>query len=300
MVMDSDFDVAAHSDAFARVRWDGVDPELRRLFNSAGTRPPLILWSPTEAEIGNPLMQAFARKMRTLADAEGRVPAAAISTDGLGALGRWTLLIDVEGADGPFRYRHAGDGVLPYATRRDIIDRTSADYLDFFGAFFTALYSAAVQRREWVFSEHEPPREVFIRSWQRLIVPLFGEDGATVTRFAVMAVPENTLRAGLDLVVDPVFVLDDAQVIHYRNRSAEGLFAADGVDPVGGATLKDVTGISVDVDIPPAELLTRGEAIELVELVPRGGILERMAVTVSATQHRGRAFYIVVMRLNGT
>jgi len=299
MVKDRDFDVATHSDAFARVRWDVLDPKLRDLFNDAGTRPPLILWEPTEAEIGNPLMQAFARKMRALADAEGRVPATAISTESLGALGRWTLLVDVEGADGPFRYRHAGDGILPYATRRDMIDRTSDDYSDFLGAFFTALYRAAIKRREWVFSEHEPPREVFIRIWQRLIVPLFGEDGATVTRFAVMAVPENTLRAGLDLIVDPVFVLDDAQVIHYRNRSAEGLFETGGVDPEGGTTLKDVTGITVEVGITPSELLTRGEAIELVELVPRGGLLERMAVTVSATQHRGRAFYIVVMRPNG-
>jgi hypothetical protein len=299
MVRDSASETAVDPDDFAGVGRDDPDPGLRRLFNAAGARPPLILWSPTEAEISNPLMQAFARRMRALADADGRVPASAISTDSLGPLARWTLLLDAEGADGPFRYRHFGEGILPYATRRDMIGRTSQDYGDFFGAFFTALYRAAATRREWVFSEHEPAREVFIRNWQRLIVPLFGNDGESVARFVVASVPENTLRAGLDLLTDPVFILDHAQVIHHCNSTAEGLFTSVGVDRETGVALKDVTGITLDLGMTPSELLTRGEAIELVELVPRGGIVERMAVTVSATQHRGHAFFIVVMRANG-
>lgn len=300
MVRDSTDEEAVGPDAFASVGTADFDPSLRRLFASNGTRPPLILWSPAEPEIGAPLMQTFARRMRALAETDGRVRASAVSPEGLGELGGWTLLLDVEGPQGPFRYRYFGESTRPYVTRPNMLGRTTEDYGDFFGAFFTALYRATAARKEWVFSEHEPPREVFIRNWQRLIVPLFGEDGDTVTRFAVATVPENSLRAGLDLLTDPVFILDDTQAIHHCNRAAEGLFAVDPMARGDKATLYDVTGVRLEIVPTPAELLTRGEAIELVELVPRGGILERMAVTVSATQHRGRAFYIAVMRPNGS
>jgi PAS domain-containing protein len=299
MVRDSAIGKSVDPDAFAAVDTVEIDPALRRLFTENGTRPPLILWSPAEAEISAPLMHGFTRRMQALAKTDGRVPASAVTPEALGPLSAWSVLVDIEGPNGPFRYRHVGESILPYATRRDIIGRTSADYDNFFGAFFTALYRAAARRKEWVFSEHEPAREVFIRNWQRLIVPLFGEDGETVTRFAVMAIPENTLRKGLDLMVDPVFVLDDAQVIHHCNRAAEAQFGSGALTHDAGTTLSDVTGITLEIVPTPAELLTRGEAIDLVELVPRGGILERMAVTVSATQHRGRAFFIVVMRLMG-
>lgn len=275
------------------------DLAIRRLFNAAGVRPPLILWSPTDAELSEPLIAAFARHIRKLAPDDGRLRAADCTPDSLGTFGRWCMFLERDAAEGPFRYRHFGANILPYATRGNMTGSTPEDYGDHIGTYFAALYRAAAARREWVLSEHEPPREVFLRSWQRLIVPLFDATGTEVTGFVVMAVPENSFRAGLDLLEDPVFVLDDQQRVHYCNAAARRLFADCRESTPPDLTLRDATGIALDLGMPPTEVLARGEPVELVEFLPRGGLLERIAVTVSATQHRGHAFYVVVMRLTG-
>jgi hypothetical protein len=275
------------------------DLVLRRLFNAAGVRPPLILWSPADAELSEPLIAAFARHVRKLAPEDGRLRAADCTPDSLGPFARWCMLLDGDGPDGPFRYRHFGANILPYATRGNMTGSTPQDYGDYIGAFFAALYRAAADRGEWVLSEHEPPREVFLRSWQRLIVPLYADDGATVVGFVVMAVPENSFRAGLDLLHDPVFVLDDRQRIHHCNRAARAFFADCRETTPADLTLRDATGIALAPGMLPTEVLARGEPIEMIEFLPRAGILEQVAVTVSATQHRGHAFYVVVMRLTG-
>jgi hypothetical protein len=275
------------------------DLAIRRLFNAAGVRPPLILWSPTDAELGEPLIAAFARHVRKLAGADGRLRAADATADSLGTFARWCMILDGTAPDGPFRYRHFGENILPYATRGNMTGSTPEDYGDYIGAFFAALYRAAAERGEWVLSEHEPPREVFLRSWQRLIVPLYADDGATVAGFVVMAVPENSFRAGLDLLHDPVFVLDDRQRIHHCNRAARTVFADCRETTPADRTLRDATGIALALGMPPTEVLARGEPVEIIEFLPRAGILEQIAVTVSATQHRGHAFYVVVMRLTG-
>lgn len=278
-----------------------TDSELaiRRLFNAAGVRPPLILWSPSDAELSEPRIAAFARHVRKLAHADGRLRAADCTPASLGTFARWCMLLESDGPEGPFRYRHFGANILPYATHGNMTGSTPQDYGDYIGAFFAALYCAAATRGEWVLSEHEPPREVFLRSWQRLIVPLFDDAGAVVTGFVVMAVPENTFRAGLDLMQDPVFVLDDRQRIHHCNAAARRLFAECRETSPRDLTLRDATGITLALGMPPTEVLARGEPVELIEFLPRAGILERVAITVSATQHRGHAFYVVVMRLTG-
>lgn len=270
---------------------------LRELFNGAGARAPHILWSPADTEINDPVVRDFARRMRALADAAGRVPAAAVTPDSLGALAGWTMILDAEGPEGPFRYRHYGERVAQHYGR-DMTGRTTADFAGHIATFFKDLYRAAAARDEWVLSEHEPPRDIFVRAWHRLIVPLHDKVGG-VTGFVVANVPENALRAGLELMVDPVFVLDDAQVIHYANRAAQMVFFKD-QQIASGDTLHGITGISLEIGMTPTELLAQGDPIDSIELFPRGAIVERLVTTVSATQHRGRAFYIVVMRLIGT
>lgn len=291
---DIDADGPALFDLDGRIHSEAA---LRQLFNGAGARAPHILWSPAEAEINDPVVRDFGRRMRALADAGGRVPASAVTPDSLGALAGWAMILDAETPEGPFRYRHYGARIARHYGR-DMTGLTTADFAGHIATFFTALYRAAAARDEWVLSEHEPPRDVFVRTWHRLIVPLHDTAGG-VTGFAVANVPENALRAGLDLMVDPVFVLDDVQVVHYANRAAQTVFFPDR-QIAAGDTLHGITGIALEIGMTPTELLAHGDQIDSIELFPRGAIVERLVTTVSATQHRGRAFYIVVMRLIGT
>lgn len=275
------------------------DLAMRRLFNAAGVRPPLVLWSPADGELNEPLIRAFMRRIRSVGDDLGRVRTSDLRPETLAELSRWTMLLAEDGRGGPFRYRFFGENLLPYATRGDQTGSTPDDYGGYIGTFFSALYRAAAERREWVFSEHEPPRELFVRTWQRLVVPLYDDALTRVTGFVVIAIPENTFRAGLDLILDPVFVLDDAQVVRYCNRAARRAFTQASGSCTCGITLQDATGIALDLGMTPTEVLARGEPIELVELLPKAGLVERVAITVSATQHRGHAFHVVVMRMTG-
>ena len=70
-----------------------------------------------------------------------------------------------------------------------------------------------------------------------------------------------------------------------------------GVEINVGKMLRDLTGIALDDQQSPTELLLNQTVTDSVQLRVRGGIAERLIMTVSAAEHRGRALYVVVMRL---
>ena len=284
-------------EALAASLTSGPDVHLRALFNAAGARPPVVLWSPRPEEMHHPALRHLADLCGGHADAQGKVPASAITPERLEAVADWLMLIDVEGDGGPYRYRHYGRRISDHFGR-DMTGLTTSDFGGHISLFFSALYTAAARSGAWVLSEHEPPRDVFVRAWQRLIVPLV-DDAGRVIRFAAVNIPENELRAGLELMVDPVFVLDAAQGIQYSNQAARRFFGVTSPRPAP-ATLKDVTGIAVPPGLDPAQLMTTGESVDSIELALNGVIVERLVMTVSATQNRGQGYFVVVMRLIGT
>lgn len=267
----------------------GIDSTFRR----AGARPPLIKWSPRPEDITNPLVRSFGAKclMRTVDGV--RVPKSALTLDALGAMAGWCMLLDVEGEDGPFRYAHYGSQIAD-SFGVDMTGRTTQGFEGHISEFFTTLYREVLARRQWVLSEHEPPSHVFVRSWQRLIVPLVDDDH-NVVQLAVANVAENELRAGLDLILDPVFVLDENETIRYANPAAQRFFRFAMLD-IDASTMRDLTGISLDLNVSAEHLLTCGEAIDRIVLADQGSLMERLSMTVSAAQHRGNSYYVVIMR----
>ncbi|MEL6801024.1 MAG: PAS domain-containing protein [Pseudomonadota bacterium] len=274
----------------------GRPDALRRVFNAHGARAPFIIWSPQPQELQSPQIRRFAEICTGFADDQGRVAKSAFKLAAFGQLTDWIMLVEPE--DSHYRYVHYGAGIAEFYGR-NMTGGTTEGFTSHIAQFFEALYRAAQQRGEWVLSEHEPPAAVFVRSWRRLIVPLMGEDGKSVEGFAVANLPENDLRAGLELMVDPVFVLDAEQQVHFANRAAHKMF---GIDTHGtqGATLQGLTGITLDTGQSPEELLSAQAREDSIELTLNGGIAERLVMTLSAAEHRGTAYYIAVMRLLGT
>lgn len=269
---------------------------LRRIFNSHGARSPMIIWSPQNEEMQSAQMRRFAAICEEFADAEGRIKASAFDPQAFNSLANWIMVVAIEGDE--YRYLHYGRGIADFYGR-DMTGETTEGFTSHIAGFFKALYRAAAERHEWVLSEHEPPARVFVRSWRRLIVPLSSDDGEEVTQFAVINLPENELRAGLELMVDPVFVLDAEQTVQYANRSARRMFGIDASNMVDSA-LKDLTTIDLDLPRSPGEMLAHEFTEDSVQLYLRDDVAERLVTTVSAAEHRGTAFYIVVMRLIGT
>ena len=269
----------------------------RRVFISHGARAPEIIWAPKDAEIRNPLLRQFAEICRASSAANGKFLAADFRMNAFETLGDWLMLIDIDKDAGGYRYLHYGTAIAE-SYGQDMTSRLTSDLGGHIADFFCGLYAAVEIKKEHVFSEHEPPLGIFVRTWQRLIVPLFDGNGV-VTQFAVLNIPDNELRVGLELMVDPVFVLTEDKTILYANRAAHSLFSLD--TPLDRTqTLAKLTGISLGVSMSAADMLSRRVVEDSVQLALCGAIAERLVMTVSAAQHRGHAFYVAVMRMIGT
>lgn len=157
--------------------------DLERYFATRGARLETLTWSPAAESISNATMRFLIDYWQRLRGSDPMPPAGAVSPFDLRpALGH-IVLIDVldEGWDGRFRL---------YGTKvaetygRDMTGRLVSDIDggNYVSVFFRALYRSAWLRRAAFFTHHFPPAHVAVESWQRLALPLCGDDGS-VTRF---------------------------------------------------------------------------------------------------------------------
>ncbi|MXQ06563.1 PAS domain-containing protein [Alphaproteobacteria bacterium GH1-50] len=269
---------------------------VRQLFNDAGARAPEVIWSPGTADVRNPLLRQFQAIVKGY-KVDGRVPAKSLRLEDFGGLTEWLMLLQPveDGAD--FEYLAYGSSITD-SFGMDMTGHRTSEFGGYISTFFLGLYRAVLAQKACVYSEHEPPRNVFVRVWQRLIVPLFDEAGE-VARILVLNVPDNELRAGLELMVDPVFVLRGDESVIYANRAAQSIFRFTQRDAIG-QSLEAATGVPLELGWAPEDMLSQHKIDDSVRLTIRDGIVERLVMTVSATQHRDEAFYVVVMRLIGT
>ena len=146
-----------------------------------------------------------------------------------GADSDWTMLLEPArpgpmprpnpAISGASSTRHYGAGIARHYGR-DMTGMTMTAFPGHIGQFFSAVYAAVQHRPEPVFTEHEPPAIVLVRSWKRLILP-FAEPGQPVSHFVVGNVPENAVGTLLDVMYDAALVTDGDGRIRLANRAAE-------------------------------------------------------------------------------
>ena len=268
---------------------------LNRIFLDHGARAPDVIWDPKRGDLRNSLLRQFHDTATRLGDENGTLTVETLQLEKFGQLMDWLMLVE-KNADGEFTYLYYGRAIAD-AYGQDMSGKTVEAFGGHITSFFAALYDAVSERGVWAYSEHEPPKSVFVRSWHRLIVPLAGREG-NVSRYLVMNVPENELSAGLELMVDPVFVIGEDKEVIYFNSAAQQLFklSRKGDTP---KSLEALTGIELDARMTPSEMLKARRREDSTELATRGAIVERLIVTTSAAQLRGSAYYVVVMRMLG-
>ena len=274
---------------------DGHDA-VRQIFNDAGARAPEVIWRPGAADVRNPLLRQFQAICKGY-KVDGRVPAKALRLEDFGGLTEWLMLLKPVDGGTDFEYLAYGSSIAD-SFGSDMTGRRTSEFGGYISTFFLGLYRAVLEEKACVYSEHEPPRNVFVRVWQRMIVPLF-DDAGEVARILVLNVPDNELRAGLELMVDPVFVLRADESIVYANRAAQNVFRFSAAEAMG-QSLEAASGVPLELGWAPEDMLSQHKVDDSVRLTIRDGIVERLVMTVSATQHRDAAFYVVVMRLIGT
>lgn len=269
---------------------------VRQMFNAAGARAPEVIWSPSDVEIRNPLLREFAATCRVLAREDGTLPDGEVNLDHFGDLKEWIMMIEPVEGENDFVYTYYGAGIAQNYGR-DMTGHRSSEIMGHVGTFFTGLYSAILERGETVYSEHEPPQNVFVRAWQRYIVPRINDNGDT-TGFLALNVPENELRAGLELMIDPVMVVTEDERIVYANRAAQTMFKLPSVRRQ--EAFEPTTGMALNPCCSPVEMLAQHRIDDSVQLTIRDTIVERLVMTLSAAQYKDTAYYVVVMRLIGT
>lgn len=116
-----------------------------------------------------------------LARDDGTLPDGDVNLAHFGGLNEWIMMIEpVEGVNN-YLYTYYSAGIAQNYGR-DMTGHLTSEVAGHVGTFFTGLYSAMVERCQTVYSEHEPPQNVFVRAWQRYIVPRVN-DADAVTGF---------------------------------------------------------------------------------------------------------------------
>jgi PAS domain-containing protein len=279
--------VAALAATLAQGRSDAAGA----LFAAHGAPAPMIVWRPTLVDAGHPILRSF---LRGCGDSGGPLPVTWLDSEEFAALADWTMIVaPVAGSGDDYVYRHYGAKIAE-VYQADLTGQHTSSIGGHVALFFTALYNATSRRREPVLSVHEPPRQVFVRAWRRLIQPLTDGDG-TIVCHAVANVPDNDLRAGLEVLPHAVMVVAAGGDVCYANRAACLLFGQPR-SPLAGMGLGTFTGLDVRLPESPDRLILEGHPAEERMLLARGGILVPVRLTIGATFYRDLPLYVISAR----
>lgn len=284
-------ELAALSRQVAHDLAQGDVTSLAALFSSVNVPTPLVVWSPKQNDLPHNRLRSFADRCDMMETPNRLLPQEAITPEVFGALQEWLMILKYD-ANGALVFHHYGHGIAQ-VYGRDMTGCSTASFTHHISAFFNAVYAAAGQRRERVFTVHQPPNQVFARTWSRLIVPMVGNT-CDITGFVALNLPENALHAGLEALPVPVMIMDQDEIVRYANREAREDFDG-GIYGPWDRSLFDYCGIDLQMDTPPGELVARTSAISTVA---RQVLLQRIHhvhVRISGILHHGTAFYLVML-----
>lgn len=149
----------------------------------------MLVWRPEIPQLAQEQLQFLLRYWQGLIGEDDTVAASRIDPlDMWPALG-FVMLLDVVDGGRDFRFRVYGSAIAQSADF-DVTGKLMSEtplqgvVMD----FFYAVYRAVMIRPEPLYTEHEPPAEIGVKRWHRLMLPLAGED-QRVCRVLVGNVP---------------------------------------------------------------------------------------------------------------
>lgn len=273
----------------------GSDARLYDMFQAVGAKAPIIQWSPATTDLTNPMILDFANSCGQIGDPQQPIAEADFALSKFERHLPWMMVLEVEKEGEAFRYSHYGEGIAN-VRGLSMLGQTSADFGGHIGLFFTAVYGAILCRRKWLLTEHVAPKEIFARTWERLMAPVINPEGK-VTRIVAMNVPDNELSAGLEIIPDPVMVLDGDQIVRYANAAARRMFDRSQF-PSQDLSLFDYSGIDLDIGQSPSELVRKRAVHDRLCLATRDNMLRDFLVTISGSRIWDHDFYVITLRMD--
>lgn len=271
------YDCADIADAFAR----------------AGSPAPYVMWRPQLGMVECRATTAFHVACdRLSADAQ------TIALDHLdlayfGAMKDWLAILEPDPEETGYRYRHFGQGITRFYGR-DMTGKTTAAFPDHIRRFYDAIFNDTRQRKERVLTVHQPPDQVFVTLWRRLIVPVVDETGEVV-QILTSNNPENELRAGLEILPASVLIVDADHIVRYANKTARQNFDAGNFGP-WTRSMFDYAGLDLEIAERPDGILAHGITQTSICRHIKHQRIGQFHATVSAALYKGTAFYVVLLQ----
>ncbi len=265
------------------------------LFHLDGSPAPILIWSPDTRILEHSAVDRFARICDEIVGPQapgGAMKFEDFDLERFGAVQDWVMLLRRESpTDFRLRYAHYGQGIAR-VYGRDLTGRDVSGFPGHITTFFRAVYLAVAERRERLLSIHQPPRQVFVSTWRRLIVPL--TSGETCTGFAVLNQPTNELRDGLEILPAPVLIADHAKIVRYANKEARQTFDSGNYGP-WDRNLFDYAGLDLDIVESPEQILRYGMARKREVRAVQHQQIGRFDAAISAARHHATAFYVILL-----
>lgn len=262
------------------------------LFEQAGGCSPLVIWSPDIKAVNQQRLLRFSARCDQLGAPNATLSDRYANAECFGPLADWMMILRYDEKD-RLVYDHYGAGIAR-VYGKDMTDASPEAFPGHIGSFFIAVYHVAKMRRSRVLTIHQPPKQVFVTTWQRLIVPTDAADG-TITGFVVLNLPEHALSAGLEVVPLAILIVDQDGSVCFANRVGRECFDRARFGP-WGRSLFEYAGLDLQFKTPPGDLLVRG-LIEhhTVRQISHNQIKPYHAI-VSATLHHDAAFFVVTLQ----
>ncbi|TDL85331.1 PAS domain-containing protein [Meridianimarinicoccus aquatilis] len=268
----------------------GRSDTVGKYFAAHGASAPQIVWTPSLEDPRHPVLRSF---LRACGETDSVLPVTWLDSDAFSVLRDWAMIVEPGETEGDYIYRYYGSKIAE-VYQFDMTGRSVSEFGGYISGFFAALYKAVELRRQPVMSAHEPPKQVFVRAWRRIIQPLVDE-GGNFACFAVINIPDNELRAGLDVLPDAVMVVSADGNVCFANRAACVLFG-QARSPLGSVSLQEFAGLELALPDAPEKLILEGRPRHLRRLTARGKLLLPVALTIAATYYRDQPFFIISAR----
>ena len=163
--------------------------ELDLLLHKLGSPKPCLIWNPGPENLPGDQFACFLEWWNQARSNSFAAPLDAVDPMELRSILGHLAVLDVLDGGENFRYRLYGSAIMN-EPGRDLTGLLLTDIWTPLRAFFTITYRAVVQRKEPLYTQHEPHHSLKMQVWDRLILPL--SNTGDVNRLIVAIVPSKT------------------------------------------------------------------------------------------------------------
>lgn len=278
--------------------------DVDRAFHAAGGPPPTILFDPLDTALGLDSMRLFARICDQQAKRSGgAISRADLRLDDFGSMVDFMAVVEraPDNTASPFQT----DWVFTFSGWETDFAHTDALTGQRASTALSAPVAAMV-RDVWthaaqdngsrVLTCHTSPKDILQNDWSVLSVPLLSASGSGVDGFLLYARATNKLGIGLDVIPDPVLVVDGALRVRMVNEAARHVFET-GRRSVGTTPpLSEYTNSDLDLSCKGPVYNMKSRRLRNICRCLLNGRVVSMQATLSPLKHNELDYIVILMQ----